>query len=106
MSLTSDQVSTIKRLGAGQFSTSARVCLFGALVRDDACGRGVDLMVEVGTATEDPAPKGGAGGRMEKYSLTFHNRYSRSPAARSAHERRKARVKNRARELGISVPIS
>lgn len=53
--LTPDQVATIKRLSAEQFGPSARVCLFGSRVRDDACGGDVDLMVEVDMAIKSPA---------------------------------------------------
>ncbi len=56
MRLTSQQIQQIRTIVAAQAGTDAKICLFGSRVDDQARGGDVDILVEVPTSVEDPAP--------------------------------------------------
>ena len=55
MSLSPQQISTIRSLTSQIAGASARVWLFGSRVRDDARGGDVDLLLELSEPVAEPA---------------------------------------------------
>lgn len=72
MRLTTDQISSIRRIVADTAGTSAQVRLFGSRLRDDATGGDLDLLVELPFAVEHPAALSAR--LATRISRTMHDR--------------------------------
>ncbi len=73
MRLTTDQISSIRRIVADTAGTSAQVRLFGSRLRDDATGGDLDLLVELPSAVEHPAALSAR--LATRISRTMHDRH-------------------------------